>query len=286
MPALGTEIKGRYRLTAHLGLGGVGQVFDAVDLRRSRKEERRVTVKLVAVNLRHQPHAFAALEIAARRSQPLEHPNIAAVYDIDRDGDRVFVIMEALRGRWLSQLIREVRGKGLAYEEAWPIISGIALGLAHAHKHGVLHHDLSPHSVFLCEDGSPKIMGFGLLHAAPNSNESLDVLDTLTLRAYSEAYTADPWGRQSTPHAADDLYPLGVIAYEMLTGTHPFQRYNLTQARQKKLSYARIPGLNRRAHTLIDRCLSFERDRRPHDAGGFIRRMQPNVLRRMLLRTV
>jgi tRNA A-37 threonylcarbamoyl transferase component Bud32 len=280
----GTQIAGRYRLMEPLGLGGVGRVYRALDQQHAGEGERSVTVKIVAVNLRHQPHAFEALQRAVVRSQALNHPNIAALQDIDRDGDRVFIVMEPLRGRWLSHLIREVRGRGLAHHFAWPIISGVAMGLAHAHERGVVHRDLSPHSVFLGEDGAAKIVGFGLAHAVPSSNESLDVLDTQTLRAYSEAYTADPWGHQSTPHPADDLYPLGVMAYELLTGAHPFQRCSLTQARQKNLSYDPIPGVNRRARKLIERCLSFEREIRPRDASGFVRRMRSGTLERMLLR--
>jgi hypothetical protein len=278
----GTLINERYRIVAPLGLGGVGQVFDAVDLHKSKERDFHVTLKVVAVNLRHQPLAYAALEAAVRRSQTLVHPNIVAIHDIDQHDDQVFIVMEALRGRWLSGLVREVRGKGLEYEKAWPIIEGIASGLAHAHRHGVVHCDLSPHAVFLCEDGTPKIMGFGLVHAVPNSNESLDVLDTLTLRAYTEAYTADPWAQQGTPHAADDLYPLGVIAYEMLAGVHPFQRCTLTVARQRGLQFAPISGLNPRARKLIERCLSFERKVRPQDGEVFLKRMHPGVLQRLL----
>jgi hypothetical protein len=279
---VGTVLNGRYRIVSPLGLGGVGQVFDAIDLNKSKERDFHVTVKVIAVNLRHQPLAYAALEAAVRRSQMLVHPNIVAIYDIDQHEDQVFVVMESLRGRWLSSLVREVRGKGLEYDKAWPIIEGIASGLAHAHRHGVVHCDLSPHAVFVCDDGTPKIMGFGLVHAVPNSNESLDVLDTLTLRAYTEAYTADPWAQHGTPHPADDLYPLGVIAYEMLAGIHPFQRCTLAVARQRELQFAPIAGLNRRARKLIERCLSFERKVRPQDAATFLKRMRPNVFQRLL----
>lgn len=279
---LGTVLNGRYRLVAPLGLGGVGQVFDAIDLHKSKQRDFHVTLKVIAVNLRHQPLAYAALEAAVRRSQMLVHPNIVAIYDIDQNDAQVFVVMESLRGRWLSGLVREVRGKGLEYEQAWPIIHGIASGLAYAHRQGVVHCDLSPHAVFICDDGTPKIMGFGLVHAVPNSNESIDVLDTLTLRAYTEAYTADAWAQQGTPHPADDLYPLGVIAYEMLAGVHPFQRCTLAVARQRGLQLAPIPGLNRNARKLIERSLSFERNVRPQDGATFLKRMEANALQRLL----
>jgi tRNA A-37 threonylcarbamoyl transferase component Bud32 len=280
---LGTVIQDRYRLVAHLGAGGIGQIFDAIDLAQA--AETHVTLKIVAVNLQHEPYALEALKTAVARSQHLDHPNIVQVYDIDQHEDRVFITMEPLRGRWLSGMVREVRNKGMSYEAAWPIIEGVANGLAFAHARGIVHSDLSPHAVFVCEDGTAKIIGFGLAHAVPASNESLDVLDTLTLRAYTEAYTADAWIQQGTPHPADDLYPLGVIAYEMLTGLHPFSRCSLSVARQKGLTCAPIEGLNRRAHKLIQRCLSFERDVRPKDGITFLKRMRPGLIERLRLAT-
>jgi serine/threonine protein kinase len=276
---LGTIIKGRYRLIAHLGAGGIGQVFDAIDLGQA--TETHVTLKIVAVNLQHEPYALDALKAAIEKSRHLEHPNIVRMYDIDQHEDRVFITMEPLHGRWLSGMVREARRKGMAYETAWPIIAGIANGLAYAHARGIVHSDLSPHAVFMCNDGTAKIIGFGLVHAVPASNESLDVLDTLTLRAYTEAYTADAWAQQGQPHPADDLYPLGVIAYEMLTGMHPFQRCSLSVARQKGLTYAPIVGLKRRARVLIERCLSFDRDARPKDGRAFVKRMRPGMFERL-----
>jgi tRNA A-37 threonylcarbamoyl transferase component Bud32 len=278
--ARGTVIKDRYRIIEHLGAGGIGQVFDAIDLHSA--SERHVTLKVAAVDLRHQRHAFDALAAAVRRTQHLVHPNIVSIYEVDRHANRAFIVMEPLRGRWLSSLVRGVRGSGMPQGVAWPIIAGIANGLAFAHESGVVHSDLSPHAIFLGDDGTAKIMGFGLVHAVPTSNELLDVLDTLTLRAYTEAYAADPWSQLAPPHAADDLYPLGVIAYEMLTGAHPFGRCSLAIARQKRLAFAPIVGLNRRARKLIEHCLSFERHVRPQDAACFVRRMQPGMLERLL----
>jgi hypothetical protein len=278
----GTVLRDRYRIVAHLGAGGIGQVFQAVDLANGAEA---VTVKVVAVNLRHQPGAFATLQAAVRRTQHMQHQNIVNIRNVDRHGDHVFIVMEPLRGRWLSGLIREVRGTGLPYDTAWPIISGIASGLAYAHSHGVVHADLSPHAVFLCEDGTAKIMCFELVHAVPMSNESLDVLDTLTLRAYTEAYASDPWAQQAKPQPSDDLYPLGVIAYEMLTGRHPFQRSSMAVARQKALKFVPIAGLNKRAAKLLERCLSFERADRPETADRFLKRMQPSFVEKMLAGT-
>jgi serine/threonine protein kinase len=275
-PELGTIVKGRYRLDKHLGYGGIGQIFSATDLEvaRSGLKNSRVTLKLIAVDLKREPQALTAIQSAIANTKALRHANIVSVFGVEHDNDRLFVIMEPLSGAWLGDQIRQVRKVGVAQEVAWPIIEGIANGLAHAHKNNIVHSDLSPYSIFVTEDGTPKIMGFGLIHALPTSNEAMDLLDTMTLRAYSEAYTADTWATHATPHPSDDLYPLGTIAYEMLTGNHPFNRHSLTSARQKHLKYEPVAGLNRRASKLIAHCLSFERAERPKNAARFVKRMQ------------
>lgn len=283
-PELGSVLKGRYRLVTHLGFGGIGQVFGAIDLEAERagNKEPHVTIKMIAVDLKREPQARFALQTAVNRIRSLRHPNIVITYGVESDGDRLFVVMEPLIGRWLGDLIRTVRKVGIEHRVAWPIITGIANGLAHAHSENIVHSDLSPYSIFLSQTDTPKIMGFGLIHALPTSNEAMDLLDTMTLRAYSEAYTADTWATHATPHAADDLYPLGVIAYELLTGVHPFQRCSLTTARQKNLTLTPIPGVNRRTAKLLANCLSFERHARPKNADRFLNRIHGPALLRHL----
>jgi hypothetical protein len=283
-PELGTLIKNRYRLEAHLGFGGIGQVYRALDVaaQSAGSPNPYLTLKFIAVDLNREPQAHYALRNAVNRVKPLRHPNMVDTYGIENDNERLFVTMQPLAGRWLGELIREVRSAGMTYNIAWPIVAGIAKGLAYAHNHGLVHADLSPYSVFITEDGTPKIMGFGFIHALPTSNEAMDLLDTMTLRAYSEAYTADTWATHATPHPADDLYPLGVIAYELLTGKHPFKRQSLTTARQRQMKFEPIPDLNRSASKLIARCLSFDRTERPKNALRFLASMSPLGLVRLM----
>ncbi len=283
-PSLGSVVNNRYLLERKLGHGCMGQVFIATDLAAENTgvADSRIILEVVAVDLHQQPESLTRLKDAVARIKGLAHPNIARVFGVEQADGQVSVAMEHLSGRWLADIIRQARKAPLPLATAWALIEGISNGLAYAHKQGMVHSNLNPCSIFVTDAGMPKIMGFELIDALPTSLEAIELLDTMTLRAYNEAYSADLIASRSSADPADDLYPLGVIAYELLTGKHPFQRHSLDAARQKCLSYAPIPNLPPRAAKLIADCLSFERNARPENAARFIKRMQgPTLLRWM-----
>jgi serine/threonine protein kinase len=181
--------------------------------------------------------------------------------------------MELLTGRTLDSMTREARGKGMKRETALPIIRGIAEGLAYAHRKGIVHSDLKPGNVFIAEDGTAKILDFGIARAVPSINleASKDVFDAGSLGAYTEAYATDEMIDGVDPHPADDMYALGIIAYEMLTGFHPYQRHSAPGARKLGLKPAPLKGLKRKEARAIESCLSLERKRRPQNASEFLK---------------
>jgi hypothetical protein len=272
--AAGVLLKDRYRVLGPLAPGGLGQLFEAIDLQVAGAP--RVAIKLIEVDWQEEPRAFETLQAIVRHVRRLRHPNILAILDIDRDDKHAIIAMEVLRGCWLSSLVREVRGRGVGYAVAWNVISGIANGLAYAHQHGAVHSELNPHMVFITETGQVKIAGFGLAHAMPMSTEPLAELDGLTLRGYADAYCATHWIQGSVPQGVDDLYPLGVIAYELLTGTHPFNRASPGAAAHRQLQPLPIPGLDRRIRRVIERCLSFDRKDRPATGASFLAHIEPD----------
>jgi serine/threonine protein kinase len=198
---------------------------------------------------------------------------VVTVFDFDRDGDAVYMTMELLTGRTLDSMTREARGKGMKRENALPVIRGIAEGLAYAHRKGIVHSDLKPGNVFIAEDGTAKILDFGIARAVPsiNAEASKDVFDAGSLGAYTEAYATDEMIDGVDPHPADDMYALGIIAYEMLTGFHPYQRHSAPGARKLGLKPAPLKGLKRKEARAIESCLSLERKRRPQNAGEFLK---------------
>ena len=272
----GTVIKKRFVLETMLGKGGMGLVFGAIDRRKeeARDPNPRVALKVLNADFQRHPQAFMALQREARKAQTLAHPNVVTVFDFDRDGDAVYMTMELLQGRSLDSMTREARGKGIKREIALPIIRGIAEGLAYAHRKGIVHSDLKPGNVFVSDDdGTPKILDFGIARAVPsmNTEASRDVFDAGSLGAYTEAYATDEMIDGVDPHPADDMYALGIIAYELLTGYHPYQRHSAPGARKLGLKPAPLKGLKRKEMRAIESCLSLERKRRPQNAAEFLK---------------
>ena len=270
----GSVIKKRFMLETMLGRGGMGSVFGAVDRRKQEAQDPnpRVALKVLNPDFARHPQSFIALQREARKAQTLAHPNVVTVFDFDRDGDFVYMTMEMLTGRTLDSVVRETRGTGMKREVALPIIRGIAEGLAYAHRKGFVHSDLKPGNVFLTEDSTPKILDFGIARAMPHAAAaSGDIFDAGSFGAYTEPYATDEMVAGVDPHPADDLYALGIIAYEMLTGAHPYNRKSGPEARKLGLKPAPLKGLKLREARAIERCLSLDRKKRPKDAGEFLK---------------
>jgi hypothetical protein len=270
----GTVLKDRFVLKREIGRGGMGAVFAAEDMRKveANDPEPMVAVKVLAPDFARHPVAFVALQRESRRAQALAHPNVATVFDFDRDGDLVFMTMELLTGTPLDQVIRETEGKGLPRAKALAILIDIARGLAYAHRKGLVHADLKPGNIFLAEGNIPKILDFGIARAVPGHTVAKkDSFDAGALGAYTPAYATSEMIEGGDPHTADDVYALGIIAYELFTGKHPYQRLSGQAAEKRKLKPAPIKGLPRRQWSLIERSLSFDRRQRPVDASAFLK---------------
>lgn len=271
----GSIIKRRFVLETLIGRGGMGLVFSAIDRRKEEAQDPnpRVALKVLNADFERHPQSFMALQREARKAQTLAHPNVVTVFDFDRDGDTVYMTMELLQGKPLEAIAREARGKGVDRETALPIIRGIAEGLAYAHRKGIVHSDLKPGNVFIAADGTAKILDFGIARAVPSTvdEENKDVFDAGSLGAYTEAYATDEMVDGIDPHPADDMYALGIIGYELLTGFHPYQRHGAPTARKMGLQPVQLKGMKRREAKALERCVSLDRKDRPQDASEFLK---------------
>jgi hypothetical protein len=262
---VGTILKNRFVLDREIGRGGMGIVYRAVDRRRleAMHQQPYVAVKLLTGDFRRSPDALRALEAEARRAQELAHPHIVTIYDFDRDGAHVFIVMELLRGRPLDAVLRD-KTRGLGYEESAALIAGICRGLAYAHARGVIHCDLKPANIFLQEAGGVKLLDFGIATAGWAGGFDLSSLNGYTV-AYASPEVLE--GAQRDPR--DDIYALGCLVYAALTGRHPFDRISALEARERSLRPARPAHIPSHSWRALRRALSFERGKRAKDAEAF-----------------
>ncbi len=175
--------------------------------------------------------------------------------------------MELLEGRTLDSIIRDSHGNGLSPAEALPIIRGLADGLAYAHRKGIVHSDFKPANVFVVRDGTPKILDFGIARGIHTTDDSV-------FQGFTPAYAAPELFSGADPHPADDVFSLGIVAYELLSGRHPYPGQEAPDARQQGLRPKPLKGLSRWDARTIDRALAFDRAERFADAAAFRKALQ------------
>ncbi|QBK05834.1 hypothetical protein DW355_14865 [Hylemonella gracilis] len=281
----GSIIKERFILDKVLGAGGMGKVFQARDLLKVEAKDSNpyVAMKVLTEDFKAHPQAFIALQREASRQQKLAHPNIATVYDFDRigmTGTQVFITMELLVGKPLDTYIRKVvRPKGgLPFEEAFPIIQQLGSALIYAHKQGLVHSDFKPGNAFLCDDGVVKTLDFGIARAASGGekggekkdNDKDGEFDAGSLGALTPAYASLEMLQGKDPSTQDDLYALACVAYELLTGYHPFNKKSALQAQEAKLIPAPIKNLKKRQMKGLWHGLAFEKEKRTPTVEQFL----------------
>jgi hypothetical protein len=273
----GVVIGRRYVLENLLGSGGMGQVWKAKDLRRelTRDPNPHVAIKLLSVDFEANPKGLVSLERETRKAQDLAHPNVCTAYDFDIDeggSGRAFMSMELLEGTTLDALICS-HPSGLARAQAITLILGMARGLKYAHEKGIVHSDLKPCNVFVIASGVPKLLDFGIARAAKVAGveREEDSFDAGSLGALTLYYASPEMFAHGEPHTADDVFALGLVAYELLTGRPPFDRLTAVEARERHLKPARIRSLRYYQWHSIARALEFDRSKRWQNAGEFLR---------------
>ncbi|MCA8203977.1 serine/threonine-protein kinase [Burkholderia sp. AU33545] len=274
---IGDTLNGRFVLEECLGVGGMGTVYKALDLRKLEASDRKphIAIKVLNVQFRGQPTSLIALQREARKAQTLAHRNIVTVYDFDRDGPLVYLTMEYLSGRPLSKVLRAPDFKGMPLDAALPIIAGMGQALAYAHERGFVHCDFKPANVFLTDRGEVKVIDFGIARAFQRRDEDPDVtvFDPASLGGITPAYASPEMFEHLEPDPRDDVYALACVTYELLTGHHPFNRLSATQARHDHLRPERHPGLDRTQWRTLSAALSFDRATRTPSVNLFLEGM-------------
>lgn len=221
-------LAGRYRIERRIGAGGMGAVYEAADL----VLQRRVAAKLIREELADSAAVIARFEREARIAAKLSHPSVVTVFDFGvADGARPFLIMELLQGRTLRSELR-ARGR-MEADCALSILRAVCAGVHAAHQHSLIHRDLKPENIFLTPEGA-KILDFGLSKfAVPAILDSDAPTMTMQTAAGTVAGTLEYMSPEQLDRAATgpsinwDIWALGVISYELLTGARPFSGADL-----------------------------------------------------------
>ncbi|MEO7207159.1 MAG: serine/threonine-protein kinase [Steroidobacteraceae bacterium] len=270
---VGRVLRDRYEIERCLGAGGKGTVFRALDRYRSSlpPTHRHVAIKILHESPGSRVESIEALRRELQCAQMLSHPNIVKVYDVDRDGDVDFFTMELIEGEHLSSLMRRFQPMPRAH--AWSIIRQIASGLEHAHARKIVHADLKPQNIMITNSGEVRILDFGSSYrlAKESQGEPAWRGSTSATPAYACCELLD--GR--IPDPRDDLYALACIAYELLSGAHPFQRRRASEARDFGVVAARPSGLGRRQWHTLAKGLSWHRAGRSIPVGDWFKSLKP-----------
>lgn len=274
MKGVGDTLNNRFVLEECIGFGGMGTVYKALDLRKLEASDRKpyIAIKVLNVQFRGHPKSLIALQREARKAQALAHPNIVSVYDFDRDGPMVYLTMEYLKGKALSQVLRAPGFAGMPYADVLRIVTGMGNALAYAHGRGFVHCDFKPGNVFLTESGNVKVIDFGIARVFQKTEEDVDVtvFDPGSLGALTPAYASPEMLEHLDPDPRDDIYALACIAYELLTGHHPFNGVSALQARGAGMKPQRPAGLARGPWHALKCGLALERNTRTPTVERFL----------------
>ncbi len=274
MKAVGDTLNGRFVLEECIGFGGMGTVYKALDLRKLEASDRKpyIAIKVLNVQFRGHPKSLIALQREARKAQTLAHPNIVSVYDFDRDGQMVYLTMEYLSGKSLSQMLRAAGFAGLPFAEAMHIVQGMGKALAYAHEHGFVHCDFKPGNVIVTDNGVVKVIDFGIARVFQKAEEEVDVtvFDPGSLGALTPAYASPEMLEHLEPDPRDDIYALACITYELLTGRHPYNRMAALQARASGMKPGQPPQLGRASWQGLKCGLSLDRATRTPTVARFV----------------
>ena len=212
---------GRFQIQRLLGAGGMGEVYLAYDT----VLRREVAVKRLSPKLRADADARQQILKEAQRASALSSPNIAGVYDVVEDQEEVLLVMEYVEGESLRRRMRAT--PMMAMDAFLPVAIQCADALAAAHARGIIHRDIKPENVMLTGDGRVKVLDFGLARRVPVLDEGAD---TASLESIGSGYAGTPGYmapevlREEPSDTRADLFSLGVVFYEMLTGQHPFRQ--------------------------------------------------------------
>jgi eukaryotic-like serine/threonine-protein kinase len=262
--AAGTVIDGRYRVISRVGSGGMAEVYCAEDNQLG----RRVAVKLLHERFAQDEEFVERFRREASSAASLSHANIVNVYDRGEWGGTYYIAMEYLDGRSLDSIVREEAP--LAPQRAIELTEQVLRAARFAHRHGVVHRDLKPHNVIIDEEGRVKVTDFGIARAGAS-----EITQTGSIMGTAR-YLSPEQAQGQTVSPRSDLYAIGIMLYELLTGTVPFEGDSVVAIALRHLSEAPrppsalVPTVSANLDAIVMRALAKRPEARFSDADEFL----------------
>ena len=211
MDLVGKTLGNRYEILEKIGVGGMATVYKA----RCKLLNRNVAIKVLKDEFANDAEFIKRFQIEAQAAASLSHPNIVSIYDVGNEDNMHYIVMELIEGETLKDIITR-KGK-LDWREAVDIAAQIAAGLAKAHANHIIHRDIKPHNIIITKDGVAKVTDFGIAKAVSNST-----INAFGSTIGSVHYFSPEHARGGYTDEKSDIYSLGVVLYEMVTGKLPF----------------------------------------------------------------
>jgi eukaryotic-like serine/threonine-protein kinase len=268
------ETVSNYRVVEKIGGGGMGIVYEAEDIRLG----RHVALKFLPQHFGKDTEALERFQREAQAASALNHSNICSVYDIGTYGDQPYIVMELLKGKTLRNVLT---GKPLEIEKALELSVQIADALDAAHSEGIIHRDIKPANIFVTERGQVKLLDFGLAKQTPrkkaDSGEKIDYAEDRVTKAGRTVgtivYMSPEQARGMQMDARTDLFSFGVLLYEMVTGSLPFEEgtnaetYEAILHKDPLAAMQRNPKVPARLEWIIMKALKKDREQRYQGAS-------------------
>src|SRR5919109_4421339 len=262
---VGMQLSGRYRLDAQIGAGGMSTVYRAFD----QTLERQVAIKLMHREIASDSGQLERFRREARAVAQLSHPHIVGVIDAGEDEGRPYIVFEYVEGETLKERIRRL-GR-LPMDEAIAYAIEIARALGNAHSHQIVHRDVKPQNVLIDDEGTAKVTDFGIARSLTEEGLTADgrVLGTTDYVSPEQALGHDVDGQS-------DIYSLGIVLYEMLTGDVPFHGENQVAVAMKHVRedlpdvQMRRPQVSSALAAVVDTATAKDLDRRYQDDAELI----------------
>ncbi|MBI2071353.1 MAG: protein kinase [Elusimicrobia bacterium] len=265
----GFLIAGNYKIAKEIGRGGMGVVYEGMDMAL----QRTVAIKQMRPEIRQSSREAERFMAEARLVASLKHPNIVEIHSVLQENDELFLVFEHVSGRGLHKLLDEKRH--LSAVETKKVLVDVCQALDYAHSKKVIHRDLKPSNIMIANDGIAKVMDFGIAHQAKITVAKLTSTEIRGTPAYMP-----PEQEMGLASKESDLYALGAMIYEMLTGEMPFTGPNFMLQKQRKM-FRRpselVSNLPKTLNDFFDRALQPEPADRFHSAADLLQAFEKSV---------